>query len=482
MYESHFGLSAPPFQLNPDPAFYFESRGHGSALAYLRFGVYQGEGFIVVTGDIGAGKTTLVRTLLEQLDPSEVVAAQVVSTQLESDDLLRAILVAFGLSADGTSKAHLIASLEAFLTAVAAAGKRALLVIDEAQNLGPRAVEELRMLSNFQLGTHGLLQSFLIGQPELRNLLRSPSMEQLRQRVIASCHLGPLDESETRAYVLHRLGKVGWVDSPEFEETAFHQIHVGSGGVPRLINRLCNRLLLAAYLKGAARITSELVRETSTELSSEIGAAPNAPGNSVSSTKGDVILEAADADLAKGFLCVLSSRDELQRGSDLIRNVKDLTGSAQLPVLVQLGQSVSLAKSTVPRSTLPPGTIEVDVDMDRTSSLSTLRDSIDKFSAIVDRAQPRAIVVVGLDDAILGCALVASKRGIPVMRLKNKMEAVHPNSAVLQSLCVDPATWVSPAPSGGGERSEITVAAQWVAKAMTQEPAPDSPITQRLKA
>lgn len=481
MYESHFGLSAPPFQLNPDPAFYFESRGHGSALAYLRFGVYQGEGFIVVTGDIGAGKTTLVRTLLEQLDPTEVVAAQVVSTQLESDDLLRAILVAFGLSADGTSKAHLIASLEAFLTAVAAAGKRALLVIDEAQNLGPRAVEELRMLSNFQLGTHGLLQSFLIGQPELRNLLRSPAMEQLRQRVIASCHLGPLDEAETRAYVLHRLRKVGWVDSPEIEEEAFHQIHVGSGGVPRLINRLCNRLLLAAYLKGEKRISSELVRETNNELSSEIGAAPSAPGVPVPAAKGDG-LQATDANLAQGFVCVLSSRDDLARGSDLIRNVKDLTGSVQLPVLVQLGQSLALTKSTIQRSPLPPGTVEVEVDVDRTSSLSTLRDSIDKFSGVVDRARPKAIVVVGLDDAILGCALVANKRGIPIMRLKNKMEAVSPNSAVLQSLCMDPTTWVPLAASGGGERSEIAVAAQWVAKALTQEPAPDSPITQRLKA
>ena len=232
MYESHFGFTGSPFQLNPDPAFYFESRGHGNALAYLKFGAHQGEGFIVVTGEIGAGKTTLVRTLLEGLNPEQVVAAQVVSTQLESGELLQAILMAFGIASASNSKAHLIGSLEAFLTSLAAKGRRALLIIDEAQNLKHEAVEELRMLSNFQLGKYGLLQSSLVGQPELRQLLQSKSMEQLRQRVIASCHLGPLLPAETRAYVEHRLRLVGWSDKPAFEPEAFDQIHRWTGGVP----------------------------------------------------------------------------------------------------------------------------------------------------------------------------------------------------------------------------------------------------------
>src|SRR4029078_8837920 len=181
MYESHFGLSGPPFQLNPDPAFYYDSRGHSHALAYLKYGAHQGEGFIVVTGEIGAGKTTVVRTLLEGLDSSKVVAAQIVSTQLGSGELLRAILTASGLPVSGDSKAHLISTLEAFLTALAARGKRALLIIDEAQNLQREAVEKVGMRSNFQLGNHALLQSFLVGQPELRALLKSKQMEQLRQ-------------------------------------------------------------------------------------------------------------------------------------------------------------------------------------------------------------------------------------------------------------------------------------------------------------
>ena len=263
MYESHFGFSGSPFQLNPDPSFYFGSRGHTNALAYLKFGAHQGEGFIVVTGEIGAGKTTLVRTLLEGLDPQQVVAAQVVSTQLESTELLQAILMAFGVGAKGSSKAHLIATLEGFLTTLAAKGRRALLIIDEAQNLKHEAVEELRMLSNFQLGKYGLLQSFLVGQPELRGLLQSKSMEQLRQRVIASCHLGPLDAIETKGYIEHRLRRVGWNGVyPEFANGAMERIHQCTGGVPRRINRLCNRLLLGAFLANAAVVSAAMVNET----------------------------------------------------------------------------------------------------------------------------------------------------------------------------------------------------------------------------
>jgi len=248
MYESFYGLTGKPFQLNPDPSFFFGSKGHSSAYSYLKYGVFQGEGFIVVTGEIGAGKTTLVRTLLEELDPRKVVAVQLVSTQLEADDLLRSVATAFGLPVRGTDKAQLLATIEAFLTSLVTEHKRALLVVDEAQNLSPRAMEELRMLSNFQLGHRALLQSFLVGQPELRELLRGPSMQQLRQRVIASYHLGPMDEEETRGYIEHRLHRVGWKDDPRFDPAVFASIYSATGGIPRKINLLCNRLLLATYL------------------------------------------------------------------------------------------------------------------------------------------------------------------------------------------------------------------------------------------
>src|SRR5262245_7090509 len=199
MYEAFYGLTGKPFQLNPDPEFFFASRGHARAYAYLQYGLHQSEGFIVVTGDVGAGKTTLVRSLLKRLDADKVVAAQLVSTQLDAEDMLKAVATAFGVPGRTSEKATLLAHIEAFLVALVPERRRALLIVDEAQNLTPRAVEELRMLSNFQLENRALLQSFLIGQPELRQVLQSAHMQQLRQRVIATYHLGPIDKQETQA-------------------------------------------------------------------------------------------------------------------------------------------------------------------------------------------------------------------------------------------------------------------------------------------
>ena len=271
MFESHFGLRTAPFQLSPDPRFFFESRGHSQALAYLKFGVHQQEGFIVVTGDIGAGKTTIVRTLLQSLDPDKVVAAQVVNTQLNENELLSAICNAFGVPARGHSKAQLLSTLEAFFTAVAAGGRRALLVVDEAQNLGKREVEELRMLSNFQLGNHALLQSFLVGQPELRAMLSSPSMEQLRQRVIASCHLGPLSVAETQSYIEHRLRFAGYVGEPIFDASALKAIYSATAGIPRRINLLASRVLLAASLEQQHHVDALQVDAVAKALLNESG-------------------------------------------------------------------------------------------------------------------------------------------------------------------------------------------------------------------
>ena len=271
MYETYYGLSGKPFQLNPDPAFYFGSKGHKRAFAYLQYGVYQSEGFIVITGEVGAGKTTIVRSLFEQLDRDKLIAAQIVSTQLDADDMLRAVGIAFGLPVKTVEKALLIGQLEAFLCQLATEGKRALLVVDEAQNLTPRAVEELRMLSNFQLGEQALLQSFLIGQPELRTMMQSPQMQQLRQRVIASYHLGPLDRSETQAYIEHRLRHVGWNDDPQFDPACFELIHTLTGGIPRRINTLCNRLMLAGFLGEKHLLEPPDVHAIAREIREEMG-------------------------------------------------------------------------------------------------------------------------------------------------------------------------------------------------------------------
>ena len=279
MFEPYYGLSAAPFQLSPDPSFFYGSRGHKRAHAYLQFGLYQSEGFIVLTGEVGAGKTTLIRNLLRELDSSKVVASQLVSTQLDADSLLRAVATAFGIAVKDNDKASILAQLEAYLLGLVQQNRKALLIVDEAQNLAPAAVEELRMLSNFQVGNRALLQSFLVGQPQLRDLMRSASMQQLRQRVIAAYHLGPLDPQETRAYIEHRLRHVGWKDDPRLEDSLFPAIHAQTGGIPRRINTLCTRLLLAAFLAEQHSIGASDVKRVVTELSEEFGEEITANGN-----------------------------------------------------------------------------------------------------------------------------------------------------------------------------------------------------------
>ncbi len=249
MYEAFYGLNSKPFQLNPDHSFYYGSKQHRRASAYLEYGMHQNEGFIVITGEVGAGKTTIVRGLLEHLDPDKVVAANLVSTQLDADDTLRLVGAAFGIRTKDTAKSVVLMTLEAFLISQASKGKRCLLIVDEAQNLTARAVEELRMLSNFQYGNQALLQSFLIGQPEFRNILQSPEMMQFRQRVIASCHIGPMDVEETQGYVEHRLKCAGATkDSLAIHPEAYTAIFKASSGIPRRINSVCDRLLLMGYL------------------------------------------------------------------------------------------------------------------------------------------------------------------------------------------------------------------------------------------
>jgi putative secretion ATPase (PEP-CTERM system associated) len=269
MYESFYGFNAKPFQLNPDPLFYFDSRQHRRAMAFVEYGLHQREGFIVITGEIGAGKTTLVRSLLANLDPQQVVAANLVSTQLDAEDTLRMVAAAFGVRTKELAKSELLLSLEGVLASHAQQGKRSLLIIDEAQNLSARAVEELRMLSNFQLGTHALLQSFLVGQPEFRIILQSPQLNQLRQRVIAACHIGPLDADDTQRYIEHRLKRVGWKDVPLITADAFEAIFAASGGIPRRINLLCDRVLLSGFLTDKRVFSADTVNEVAAEINAE---------------------------------------------------------------------------------------------------------------------------------------------------------------------------------------------------------------------
>jgi len=270
MYEAFYGFTGKPFQLNPDPQFYFDSRQHRRAMSFVEYGLHQGEGFIVITGEVGAGKTTLVRNLLANLDSRQVVAANLVSTQLDAEDTLRMVAGAFGIRTKELAKSELLLSLEALLASHASQGRRCLLIVDEAQNLAAQAVEELRMLSNFQAGTQALLQSFLVGQPEFRAILQAPGLHALRQRVIAACHISPLDADDTRAYIEHRLKRVGWQGVPLIMPDAFEAIFAASAGIPRRINLLCDRLLLSGFLAGKWVISPDTVKEIAEEIDGEL--------------------------------------------------------------------------------------------------------------------------------------------------------------------------------------------------------------------
>ncbi len=273
MFASFYKLSDLPFLLTPDTRFFFGSSGHSRAISHLVYGLSQQEGFVVITGEVGAGKTTLVEQLWAQLDRKTYVIARVVTTQVSGDDLLRLVMANFGLGeAPNTDKSTLLRRFEHMVRDQRKQGKRVLLVVDEVQNLSLAAMEELRMLSNITVDGKASLQTILLGQPQFRPMLASKDMEQLRQRVLASYHLGPLTEAETRRYIEHRLRTVGWQNDPVWEDAGFAAVHRNTGGIPRRINTLCSRVLLFGALEEAHSITEEMVDSTAEELNRDLGA------------------------------------------------------------------------------------------------------------------------------------------------------------------------------------------------------------------
>lgn len=310
MYEERFGLSASPFRLNPDPKFFFGSKSHNKAMAYLHYGLRQAEGFIVITGEIGAGKSILIGHLLDQLDRSNIVAANLPTSSLEPSALLAHILSAFRIEPSGTGKSAEIEALEDFLFDQLNRGRRVLLIVDEAQNLPDKTLEELRMLSNMDYDGAPLFQVFLVGQPEFRDTIARPEMEQLRQRVIATYHLNPLDEAETRDYVLHRLAVASYRGEPAIAPDAFSRLFAATGGVPRKINTLCNRLFLYCAMEGVARLDAAAVdavvadmAEDAANRQDERGKAPQIDAPSAPAAgekKPALVLTPPPAERAKG--------------------------------------------------------------------------------------------------------------------------------------------------------------------------------------
>lgn len=265
MYERFYELRERPFALSPDPDYLYPSRVHREALDYLRYGLESHAGFVVITGEIGSGKTTLLQTLLRGLD-NQTTVGRIVNTMLEPRELLETIMIDFGLDPAGKSKPLILRDLAQYLVDQRLAGRMVLLVIDEAQNLTLAALEELRMLSNLETEKSKLLQIVLVGQPNLREKLNAPELEQLRQRITVSYHLMPLDADETSNYINHRLRRAAIGAPLEFPREATDAIHDRSRGVPRIVNVICDAALVFGYAEERRAVDLELVQEVLGEL------------------------------------------------------------------------------------------------------------------------------------------------------------------------------------------------------------------------
>lgn len=278
MYRSFYGFTGKPFQLTPDLRFLYPSSGHKRAMAYLRYGLEQSEGFVVITGDIGTGKTLLIQTLLSELSDQSVATARIAAANLDAERVPAAVAAALGQSFAGKSKETVLRTLERSLLHARDYLKGVLLIVDEAQTLSTAALEELRILSNLEANGRALLQIFLVGQTELQETLRGPRMRQLRQRIVVSYHLEPLSLEEAKRYIGFRLVAVGWNGTPSFSAGAYERIHQYTRGVPRKINLLMDRLLVYGFLEEIRAFDEThidaVLAEMKAELSGDLGTEP----------------------------------------------------------------------------------------------------------------------------------------------------------------------------------------------------------------
>jgi putative secretion ATPase (PEP-CTERM system associated) len=358
MYDDFYGLSGRPFQLTPDPAFYFESISHRKALSYLSYGLTQGEGFIVVTGEVGAGKSTLVAYLTSTVDADRLTVGQVVTSKLDGEEIVHVVAQSFGLEIEGHDKASALGAIEGFLHDEARAGRRCLLIVDESQNLSIAALEELRMLSNFQLGSHPLLQTLLLGQPEFRKTLQGhPNLEQLRQRVIAAHHLEAMEATEVEPYIRHRLSRVNWHGNPSFDPGVFAGLYEATAGIPRRLNQLANRLLLLGAVEQRSRIDEMMLRTVLADAAEDIESEAVSPPADVEPLREMVEPKPAEPVPTIGLdpkmlEAMLSARDlqiaELQQAViELSHNFEDGLANAHAPTIEALAERLGQVEAKI---------------------------------------------------------------------------------------------------------------------------------------
>jgi len=266
MYEAYFGLKTKPFELVPNPQFLFQSQSHKKALNYLRYGLQERAGFILLTGEVGSGKTTIIRDIINNFD-KDIVLSMVFNTCVNSKQIIAMINEDFGLNVFGKDKVDLLRDLNDYLVAVHAEAKHAVIIIDEAQNLTPSVLEDIRLLSNLEADSFKLVQIILVGQPELQSIIVRPELRQLRQRISVHCHLDPLTREETEAYVYHRLSMAGNRDALHWQEGTFDILYGYSGGWPRLINIFCDFVLLAAFVEETRELSVGMIDEVIGDVS-----------------------------------------------------------------------------------------------------------------------------------------------------------------------------------------------------------------------
>ena len=407
MYERHFGITGPPFQLSPDPFFYFDSPQHHAALTALRQAFSHEPPFVILSGEIGAGKTTLLRVWLAELEAAGIVVAQLANTQLDANELMWAVATAFGVKDSKGTSAGLIADLRRYLQGLN--GRAALLMVDEAQNLGQGALQGLIDLADKAAAQNAVLRICLAGQPELRAHLAATELPELQSRMQPPAHLGALEPEQARQYIEHRLLKVGWAGTPAFDAAAFDAIHRHSGGVPRRINVLSNRLMLSKFLRGGTRIDAATVLAVVGELEAELGApavARAAPRTMLewpplAPLAGGALwlLASGRSDHVKALplLCAIGRRRDLPppalvslsdgRAWQLDHDLQTFAGVSQQPI--------ALAKDDQPA----PGLIE------------------SHFLHLIEAFRPSAVIVFDGDPVSQCCARLAREQGVALVHV-----------------------------------------------------------------